>query len=312
MTVRLRQLSAAVVLVLAPVLVAGVGLLTAGELPDPVPTHWNRSGEVDATMPLASFTVAIGIGASLASLAGLVLVAAVRRGAGAVAGAMGAAWLAWLLAGLYAATASAASGAASAADVDLPIAALLVAVAAPVAVAFLVRRLLPVEGRRAVVGSVPASPLALAPGERVVWVGGASSRRLLVSGLVLAVLAMPLWFAVWPAAVTAMVAAIALAWIHVVTVRVDDAEVTVSWGPVLWPRVRVGLDGVASASAEDVEPLHWGGWGYRRTPRGRAALVRRGPALVLTLTDGQRFAVTVDRPEAAADLVNAVLARASC
>ena len=120
-------------------------------------------------------------------------------------------------------------------------------------------------------------------GERVVWVGGASSRRLLVLALVLAVSALPLWFAMWPAALATLVAAAAMGWAYAVTARVDDEEVTVSWGPALWPRIRVPLGEIAGATAEEIEPLRWGGWGYRRTPKGRAAVVRRGPGLVLTL-----------------------------
>jgi hypothetical protein len=44
---------------------------------------------------------------------------------------------------------------------------------------------------------------------------------------------------------------------------------------------------------------------------GRSALVlRSGPAVVLTLSDGRRFAVTVDDPQTPAALLDAFRARA--
>lgn len=305
------QLAAATIVVLAPAVVAGVGLLLGGDVPDPLPMHWNLAGEVDRTTSLAAFTIGVGIAVALAAAAGLILAAGARRGMAWVAGAAAASWVAWLVAVLHAATLGAASGAASAAEADLPLVTVLALMAVPVGAALLVYRVLPWASPRDLHGPAPNSPLELRAGERVVWVGGASSRRLLVLALVLAVLALPLWFAVWPAAVVTTLAALAVGWAHCVTARVDHDQVTVSWGPALWPRIRIDMDDIASADAEHIEPLRWGGWGYRRTLRGRAAVVRRGPGLVLVLHSGQRFAVTVDHPEGAADLVNAVLVRAA-
>ncbi|WP_036516908.1 DUF1648 domain-containing protein [Nocardioides sp. J54] len=309
MTNRSGQLAAAVVALLAPALVAGVALLLGGDVPDPVPTHWNLSGEVDGTASFATLTAVVATVTGLATAAALVLVAGVRRGVDRAAGAAALTWLAWLSAVLYAATLGAAEGAATATEVDLPVGIVLLAMVVPVAAAALVHKQLPRHVATAV--AAPTSSMELADGERAVWVGSASSRPMLVAGVVLAVAALPLWFAAWPAAIVATVAAVAMSWLHAVSVRVDDAAVSVSWGPLLWPRVGVALERVASATAEDVDPLRWGGWGYRRTLGGRAAVVRRGPGLVLALTDGQRFAVTVDAPEPAADLVNAVLARSA-
>ena len=305
------QLAAAAVVLLAPALVAGVALLLGGDVPDPLPTHWNLAGDVDQTSSLAGFTIGVGVVVGLASVAGLVLVAGARRGMAWTAGAAASTWLAWLVAVLHATTLNAAHGAASASEVDLPLVVVLLAMVVPVGAALLVYGLLPRTVQGGSSGPAPASSIELADGERAVWVGGASSTRLLVLALVLAVLALPLWFAVWPAAVATTLAAIAVGWMHAVTVRVDDVAVAVAWGPLLWPRVRVGLDEVTGATAEEIVPLRWGGWGYRWTTRGRAAVVRRGPGLVLALRSGRRFAVTVDHPEGAADLVNAVLTRAA-
>lgn len=96
---------------------------------------------------------------------------------------------------------------------------------------------------------------------------------------------------------------------HVVTVRVDDAALTVAWGPARWPRVVVPVEQITGARAEHIEPLRWGGWGYRGLFRGTAAITRRGPGLVLGRRDRTPLAVTVDQPEGAADLVNALVER---
>lgn len=311
MNSRSGQLAAAAVLLLAPAFVGGVALLVGGDVPDPLPTHWNLAGEVDGTTSRRAFTVAVAVVVGFATVTGLVLVATARRGPARRTGAAATAWLAWLAAVLHAITLAAASGADSATGVDLPLAIALPGMLAPLGAAALIHRLLPRGGREHVPGPVPTSGLDLADGERVVWVGRATSRGALAVGVVLALLALPLWFAVWPAAVAATIAAIAVGWIHQITVRVDDAHLTVSWGPALWPRIRVALVDVAGASVQEIEPLRWGGWGYRRTVRGRAAVVRRGPGVVLELRDGQRFAVTVDEPAPAADLVNAVLVRSA-
>ena len=66
----------------------------------------------------------------------------------------------------------------------------------------------------------------------------------------------------------------------------------VSWGPLLWPRADVALTEIAAARVEDINPIDWGGWGYRVTPRGRAYVVRRGPGLVLERHDRPAIAVT--------------------
>ncbi|WP_436701667.1 hypothetical protein [Nocardioides sp. BYT-33-1] len=307
---RIRPLLAALVALQAPLWVAGVGLALRDDVPDPVPTHWDLAGDVDGTLALAGFTAAVAAVVGLAALVALGLVAAsARRAPLAALGAAGATWLAWLPAALYAATLFASADVARAEEVRLPVLPILLATLLPFLAALVVHRLLPgpVGSGRPV--PVATASLALADGERVVWVGQASSRSLLVVGVVLGLGTAPLWFAVWPAAVAAGLAAIAVAWVHVVTVRVDDAGVAVSWGPARWPRVRIDLADIASAATGDIEPLRWGGWGYRRSTQGRAAVARRGEGLVLTLRDGQRFAATVDRPEPAAELVNALVVR---
>ncbi len=79
-------------------------------------------------------------------------------------------------------------------------------------------------------------------------------------------------------------------------VRLTDEAFTVAFGPFGLPRRVIPLTDIAAASAIVVDPLQWGGWGYRWIPRANAsaAVIRRGPGIALVLRDGRRFAVTVD------------------
>ncbi|MDA8435153.1 MAG: hypothetical protein M0Z98_04135 [Actinomycetales bacterium] len=94
-------------------------------------------------------------------------------------------------------------------------------------------------------------------------------------------------------------------------VRLGEGNFTVAFGPFGRPRRVVALADVVDASAILVEPLEWGGWGYRWIPwaNASAAVVRRGPGIVLALRDGSRFAVTVDDAVDGARATSAALGR---
>lgn len=93
-------------------------------------------------------------------------------------------------------------------------------------------------------------------------------------------------------------------------VRIDGRYLHVrGWLPL--PSVRLPLEQVESVDVIDLEPMRWGGWGYRGSLRafGKAAwVVRSGPGLVLHLTRGRTFAVTVDQADDAADVIRSRIA----
>ena len=93
-------------------------------------------------------------------------------------------------------------------------------------------------------------------------------------------------------------------------VRLTEDTFTVANGPFGRPRRVIALVEVADASAIMVEPSQWGGWGYRWNPRARAtaAVIRKGPGIVLTLADAGRFAVTVNDAASGAAATTAALA----
>jgi len=85
-------------------------------------------------------------------------------------------------------------------------------------------------------------------------------------------------------------------------VRVETDRVVVAYGRVGWPRRTVRLDQVRAVAHTHIDPMEWGGWGYRWIPwaHATAAVLRGGPGIVLTLEDERRFAVTVDDAHAGA------------
>lgn len=68
----------------------------------------------------------------------------------------------------------------------------------------------------------------------------------------------------------------------------------------------VRLADVSSVQVSNVEPLRWGGWGYRMTSRGRGLILTGGPAIVVTLTNESQVVVTIAGAEEAAGVLSAL------
>ena len=291
-----------------PAVVSGLMLLLTRDLPDPLATHWDFSGDVDGTMSRVAFTVttlAVTIGAAAIAVA---FTRAheddrVRRYALAAC-----AFAAYLVGGLSVLTVSLARGAADAGSVGFSwfglAAVLVVSVLAPA----VVRALWPVVR----VDQAPPSPelprIDLAPGERAAYVTTVRSRGFVALGIGCAVLGV-LLLIVSDLVIGATVLAVTVAVLSLsrVTLRVDQTGLQLGFGPGI--RIRVPLDDIRQAGAEDIRPLQWGGWGYRIRPGRRGLILRAGPGLVLDLRNGSRFGVTVDAPERPAALLNGLLER---
>jgi hypothetical protein len=92
-----------------------------------------------------------------------------------------------------------------------------------------------------------------------------------------------------------------------VEAAVSPTGLTVRLGPI---RVRrIPLDKIVRAEATHIEPMRWGGWGWRVIPDASAIVLRRGDGLVVHYPGGRRFAVTVDDAATGAGLLNGLLAR---
>lgn len=90
-------------------------------------------------------------------------------------------------------------------------------------------------------------------------------------------------------------------------VTVDRRGLTVSG---LLPRPRVPLERMAGADSRPINALaEYGGWGYRVRPERSGVITRSGEAIVVSLTSGREFAVTVDDSATGAALLNTLLDR---
>lgn len=184
---RAREVVAAVLLLAAP---AGVGLawlVLGDEVPDPVATHWSGTGTADGSTALVPYTVTVAVLAAVAGLAGLGILLGRRGRAGRAEGVAVAGWAGALLVTTYAGTLVASRGAGTAAEMPMPWWLVGAVLAAPLAVGGVVYLLVP-RSRPDGPAPLPEDVVELAEGERAVWVGGASSRPVLASGLVVTTL----------------------------------------------------------------------------------------------------------------------------
>lgn len=81
--------------------------------------------------------------------------------------------------------------------------------------------------------------------------------------------------------------------------------VGLSFGPWAWPRIRVAAAEIEGTSVEQVNPLAYGGWGYRVRPGVRAVLIRRGPAIRIVRQDGPDLLVSTPDAQRLADALAA-------
>jgi hypothetical protein len=152
--------------------------------------------------------------------------------------------------------------------------------------------------------------LGLSAGEHAVWTGGADNPSLAVLGygfVIAAGTAAPLFGAAWPAEVlVAVIVATALIGCSSAHARAGSDGFTVRFGPQRWPSLHIALADIDHVEAIEIEPLRWGGWGYRIRPgrHARAVVIRRGPGVVIHTTDGRQLAVTCDDAATAAGLLN--------
>ena len=143
-----------------------------------------------------------------------------------------------------------------------------------------------------------------------VWNGSASARwpyLLAVLGVLIAVGLLVLGGAAW-AWLPVFGALVAMPFSKI-RVTVDPVALTVRFRGPGWLRVRIRIAQVEEVSSLDVNPLRWGGWGYRgslRLFRRAAVVVRKGPGIRLNLTRRRVFVVTVDDAEQGAAAVQAM------
>ena len=274
------------------------------ELPDPVASHWGWTGAPDASMPLRLVPLLM-----VAMLGVALILSALFRVEGkptaeafalvGVLGGIGAALTVHLVSLNRGVTTWTEAGDFVLWQVGVV---LLAASAGGVAGFFIGRRWYPQRPESSSVGPV----MEIAAEERVSWIGRASVRwplSLVGVGAVMAVV-----FPGWGPWLGGLLALVALALMQV-EARVDDEGLRVRLGVI--PVRRIPLEKISSARGIDLEPIEWGGWGWRAVGNGSAIVLRRGAALEISFRSGRRFAVTVDDAGTGAALINGLLARST-
>ena len=295
-------------------------------LPRRVADHWTITGTANGTMPRLTAFLILGLlaapGIALV-VAGLVTVrrAATAPGAGRgrAPGARAIAGIALIPLGLFlmafslslvilVAVANLGGGDLRSADVN-PVSSVL-----PVAGAALIAGLGGYALRRyGGLGPVDVAPrpgLGLRAGERAVWIGRARARWAGPAGLLAAAAGAAAGIAAgqWTIGVVLLVSGALMLGFTSVRVRVAARGVTVGYGALGLRLTRIPLRRIASAQAVERTPFAFGYRGSLLLYGAAAVVLRRGPALRLTLRNGKTFLVTVDDAATGAALLNDLIA----
>ncbi|HEX8629205.1 MAG TPA: DUF1648 domain-containing protein, partial [Catenuloplanes sp.] len=267
---------------LPAVVVAATAAAWWDRLPTRLANHWSGPGEPDG---FSSTSAAWWWSFAIAVLAGLVAVAAAvaqrrspaARGLFALAGAAGGVAAAgWFVS----ARATLAADTPETARLGWHAAWFLLGMAW-IAVPYLVNGH---RGTNAAPGPAASVGMALAPQERAVWTVTLRSPLIIVTTLATTAVTVALVpVAGWWLLLVAAVPVLAMLAFGSVRVSADRRGLRLVANLLRVPIKTIPLARIEAATAEDIDPMAWGGWGYRVLP-GRSALVlRAGPGLVLRL-----------------------------
>ena len=313
-----------------PVVVVAAGvvlqLVLLPQVPATIAVHWNAAGEADGfapawTQPLATAVLGLGLPLliALTSLPGL------RRGDGGptyrLMGATAAAVAALVTVALTW-TFAMQAGLDTAAEAPTVWAALVASFVAGAVVGVAAWFAQPRE-EATDAAAAPATPLALAANERVLWMRTSGMSRGAAITVVAAVLlvagsAVVAWVTgaepllAWILTGTALLLLVFAATTLAFHVRVDETGLHVD-SVLGLPRLHVPLADIASAARVDVSPMgEFGGWGLRLGAGRRFGVVlRSGEAIEVLRRSGTRFAVTVDDAGTGASLLEGLVERAA-
>ena len=141
------------------------------------------------------------------------------------------------------------------------------------------------------------------PGERVSWVGRARVRGVPIVTFAVAVILLfaipelPLW-------VFVLVAGVGVVFSQV-EAHVTNDGMRVRLGGI--PVRRFPLEEISSAATIDVDPVGFGGRGWKVLPDKTALILRAGEAMAITFLEGQQFVITVDDASTGSALLNGLI-----
>ncbi|MBO1769357.1 hypothetical protein [Agrococcus sp. TF02-05] len=313
MSPRLRIWLAALVLAVPPLAIALTWAALAPQLPDVIATHWSGADVADGfseTGPMLRWLLI----ATCAMLGvGLVLAAVTIDGRLRAMLLSCLAAVSGMLAGAFIASVGATLQAGSAEQAVLG--AWLLVLLAPLALLLVPWFVHPREGETA---AGPAERMPLPESDATEWRGELGSAGfawigvgLLVLGAVIALVApetgaVPLRVLVGVTTAAAALVVLALARIRV---TIDSEALRVRGALLPVPLRTIATDRIRAVDAAVIEPMHWGGWGYRGLPGQVAIVLRKGPGIVVTTRDGSRFAVTVEGAEHGAAVLAGIVER---
>lgn len=289
---------------------------TATDLPSPIAVHWGTGGRPDGSGSLTVITVVMSV---VVLVIGGAMVAGARRVPEPNGGRLlvaAAHWLTGFGVAVLQLTIAANEGAATWTDaasitgLDLL---LVLAVGLPLGglgwVAAGDLEAVPAE-------TLPAGALpdVAAADASLVWSGATRGRAVVWLLLAAAATNALVWLLVpsdvrLPLLTMVALPLVLLAVFAQARVTVGPAGVRVGMGPLAWPGSRVAYADLEDVTVEVVEPLRYGGWGYRIVPGVRAIVVRRGEGLRLHRRDHSDLVVTVDDARLGAAVIKAHLDR---
>jgi hypothetical protein len=141
------------------------------------------------------------------------------------------------------------------------------------------------------------------PGERVSWVGRARVRGVPIVTFAVAVILLfaipelPLW-------VFVLVAGVGVVFSQV-EAHVTNDGMRVRLGGI--PVRRFPLEEISSAAMIEVDPVGFGGKGWKVLPDKTALILRAGEAMAITFLEGQQFVITVDDAPTGSALLNGLI-----
>lgn len=287
-------------------------ILWSGDLPDPIASHFSGFDKPDGSSSAPTFALTFFV---VVAVGVIIMIVTARRQPARVGDRMFA-FLGGSAAGLGAAILSQVAwtqrGLASWTDATSGIGHLAWVIGVSIAggaLAAYAATALEIHGaRHAGADMAPNQSMNIADGEAIAWTGGLSVIWPLLLALPLTALGIgiALGSALMPGLIVLAATVVTLLFASI-RVQAGPAGLSVSYGVFPWPRTHIALDQIQSASAIDVVPMQWGGWGYRgslKLMKQAAVVLRKGPGIKLDLAKGRTFVVTVDDPDQAVALLN--------
>ncbi|WP_067478623.1 DUF1648 domain-containing protein [Dietzia timorensis] len=152
---------------------------------------------------------------------------------------------------------------------------------------------------------------SLRSGEKAAYFGGQSGNPALLGSVAALILGSTILVAFvdwWAVAITLVAGIIAIPLIAYLRVRIDQTAVTWAFGFGL-PRGSIALSDIESVEVIDINPMDFGGWGYRLRAGTTGLIVRGGPGIRLNRTSGRSVVISLAEPNEAAETVRQLLAR---